>query len=276
VYRPLALFRRGFELSRAIFRDHRKILVVDGRIGFTGGINIADAWLPRDGSRPWRDDALAVVGPAVSELELVFARTWRALSNDRRRPLVRLGRASGRVYVLANRLQPRARRAIRGAYVRAARSAQRTIDLAAAYFLPGPRLLSALAGAARRGVRVRVIVPERSDMRVVDFACSSLLGKLLRAGVHVYLFQERILHSKTALFDERLVTIGSHNLDSLSWRFNLECNLVVEDEALGTIVARSFAADVAASRELSFEAWRDRPWWVRWLARFGALFRGVL
>jgi cardiolipin synthase len=275
LYRPLAPWRRGFDGSRAFFRDHRKILVVDSRIGFTGGINIADAWLPRDGARPWRDDALAVMGPAVTELEAVFARTWRVLVNDRERA-PRLGRPAGRVYVLANRLNPRARRAIRGAYLRATRSAKRTIDIAAAYFLPGPRLISALAGAARRGVRVRVIVPEKSDVRVVDLACSSLLGKLLSAGVRVYLYQERILHSKTALFDEQLVTIGSHNLDTLSWRFNLECNLVVEDDGFAAVVARSFADDIKACRELSFHEWRERPWWLRWLARLVAIFRAFL
>jgi cardiolipin synthase len=275
-YRPLAPWRRGFRFARLFFRDHRKILIVDGRAAFVGGINIAEAWQPAPGGEPpWRDDALAVEGPVVAELEGLFARTWRRLTRDRRVLVPRLGKPSGRVWMLANRVDPRARRGIRGAYA-AVRSARESVDLAVAYFLPGRLLLAALARAARRGVAVRLVVPEKSDVRLVDLACSSLLGTLLRAGVRVFLYQSRILHSKTAVVDRRWVTIGSHNLDALSWRFNLECNLAVDDEKLGAAVARSMELDVASARELTLEEWRGRPAWLRWLARFVALFRAFL
>jgi cardiolipin synthase A/B len=276
-YRPVAPWRRGFHFSRLFFRDHRKILIVDGRVGFVGGINLADPWLPQHDTDPaWRDDALAVEGPVMAELEGIFARTWRRLSRDRRIVVPRLERPHGRVWALANRVDPRARRGIRALYSTAARSAQSSIELAAAYFLPGRVLIAALQRAARRGVAVRVVVPEKSDVRLVDLACSSLLGKLLRAGVRVFLYRDRILHSKTAVFDRRLVTIGSHNLDALSWRFNLECNIAVDDRAFGAAVARSFELDVAGSRELTLDEWQRRPAWLRWLASFVALFRAFL
>lgn len=276
-YNPIAPWRRGFRAARLFFRDHRKILVVDGNWGWVGGINLAEPWQPVEGADPpWRDDALAVAGPVVAELEALFARTWRKLTRDRSVIVPRVDKPVGRVFMLANRIDPRARRGIRSAYVAAVRSARESVDLAIAYFLPGRVLLSALARAAKRGVSVRLVVPEKSDVRLVDLACSSLLGRLLRAGVRVHLYRGRVLHSKTAVVDRRWVTIGSHNLDALSWRFNLECNLAVVDEGLGAEVSRSMSADIADSRELTLEEWRARPWWLRWLSRFVAMFRAFL
>ena len=178
--------------------------------------------------------------------------------------------------MLTNQIVGRPDRAIRRVYLRGIREAQRSIAIASAYFLPGPVFLLALRQAAKRGVRVRVLVPARADVWLVTLAATSIVGRLLADGVEVYAYGGRVLHSKTAVFDERLVLVGSHNLDVLSWKFNLECDVSVEDAAFGAHAARSFDRDCADSTQLTLAAWRARPWRLRLLAWIVALFRTLL
>ena len=241
-FSPVAPWRRRFELSRIRFRDHRKNLIVDREIGFVGGINLGDAWAPLEGLG-WRDDAVEIRGHTALRIREAFLKVWKDLggtapaegdapSTDVVAP------KDARVRVLTNEIVGGPNRAIRRAYLEGIASAQRSIMIASAYFLPGAIFLFALRQAARRGVRVRVLVPARSDVWVVTLATSSILGRLLDDGVEVFAYSGRILHSKTAVFDERSVMIGSHNLDALSWKFNLECDVVVDDPAFAAHAAR--------------------------------------
>ncbi len=275
---PLSPFRRRLQTTGISFRDHRKILVVDGEIGFTGGINLADAWLlPGAPELSFRDDVVEVRGPVARELRAVFHEGWARCGGEDTASSPKVTRAAGaRVCTIANRFGRKPDRAIRRAYLLSVRRARRTIDIAAAYFLPGPRLLHALRQAARRGVRVRLLIPRRSDVLFVDLATSSITGHLLEAGVRVFAYTGRVLHSKTAVIDGKFATIGSHNLDARSWRLNLECNLAVADPGFAGLMEASFERDLAHADELGFEAWKRRPSWLRALGWVAALFRPVL
>ena len=274
-FSPIAPWRRGFRFGRIRSRDHRKNLVVDHEIGFAGGINLGDAWAPPEGPG-WRDDAIEIRGGAAQRIREAFFRVWADLGGT---PPARLGiaaRPGARVRVLTNEIVGGPDRAIRRAYLRRIRHAQTSIMIASAYFLPGPLFLFALRRAARRGVRVRVLVPGRSDVWVVALAARSIIGRLLRDGVEAFAYSGRLLHSKTAVFDERFATIGSHNGDARWWKCERECNAMGDDAAVGAHAARSFDVDCADAQALSLDAWRSRPWTLRLAAWFVALFRELL
>jgi cardiolipin synthase A/B len=248
-----------FRLERVERRDHRKLLVVDGQQGFTGGINLAAAWLPPDGGGAgWRDDAIEVRGDAAEELRSLFYRTWRKLTHEAApldvRPLTR--KRTRPVWVLAS--QWRTRRSIHREYVlRIGRSRDR-VDIANSYFVPDWRVRRALFAAVRRGVRVRVLVPLKSDVRVVQFAGEALFDTLLRNGVELWALPGTMLHAKSAIIDEAFTTVGSYNLDERSWHKNLEVNLAVEDRDFARHVRGWFERDLEIATRLDLTTWRER------------------
>lgn len=277
-YRPLTLAgpRSRHLLARMQHRNHRKSLIVDREVAFTGGINLCDDYAPRDeGGANWRDTHLRIEGPAALELQYFFLRTWRreggaALEEGRYVPDGR--RADGRVLILSSDLH-RERMSVRRAYLAAIRGARHRILITNAYFLPTLRLLLALAAAARDGVEVRVIVPGPTDVLAVRLASRSIYGRLLRAGVRIFEYRGRVLHAKTAVVDGRWATVGSSNLDSQSLRRNLEANAIVEDERFASALAAMFEEDLASSVEITtVELGRRSPLervgsWLAYLAR---------
>lgn len=269
IYNPISPLHPSFNLARLEQRDHRKVLVVDDRRGFTGGINLARQWLPAsEGGEAWRDDVIEVVGHAARELRTLFYKTWRRVGfhNFRRDPLGTITlptnvvplskRPTGRVYVLAS--QRKSRRNLRREYLSRLNRAERSIDIANSYFIPDRHVRSALYRAVLRGVRVRVLVPSKSDVLVVQYALEALYESLLRNGVAVYCLGGPMMHAKTAIIDERFVTIGSYNLDERSAK-NLEVNIAVEDRAFATHVREWFDKDLAGALELDLYEWRERP-----------------
>lgn len=266
-------------------RDHRKLLVVDGRTAFLGGINISESY--SSGSRAgsasvrktqasgagWRDTHVQIEGPVVAEFQKYFLDTWQRQSH---------GPLTGRNYF--PRLDRRGDEIVRAIASKADSPdapiyrtllsvidhAERNIHLTNAYFVPDPQLLQALAGAAQRGVDVQMILPSKTDSWAVFHAGRSHYAELLRAGVRLYERSGAILHSKTASVDGVWATIGSTNLDWRSFLHNDELNAVV----LGTDFARQmdamFAEDRAASRAVEPEQWARRSLFLRlqeWLAR---------
>jgi cardiolipin synthase len=276
-FSPISPLRRRFRFKALNHRDHRKILVVDEKIGVTGGMNIGDPWLPvEQGGEDWRDDAVEVRGPGVRDLRALFFETWR---REARTPppsgMRRLGRrVSGRLVVLANQHGPK--RNIRNAYLKGIRHAKERIDIANPYFLPGRMLLAAIRAARRRGVDVRILIPGISDVWVVSMAMSSIIGRLLECDVRVFAYQGRVLHAKTAIFDETLATIGTYNLDPRSRRYNRECNIAVYDAPFARAVRASFDQDLKSATEVSLAAWKARPLLHRFLAWLASLVRPIL
>jgi cardiolipin synthase len=277
-FSPISPLKRHFRARRIAYRDHRKVLVVDGAVGFAGGINIGELWAPPDAPESaWRDDAIEIRGPAVQGLRSAFQHVWRR--GGRVLPADGIDTSAApdpRVLILTNRVGNHPDRSIVRAYLLGLRRATESVDIANPYFLPGPRFLRAMRRAARRGVRVRLLVPLHSDVRIVSLAMNSLYGRLLADGVLVYAYKPRTLHAKTAVFDRRYTMIGSHNLDTVSWRFNLECDVVVDSAPFADVVHESFERDVADAEPLSLAIWRERPLSLRMLAWFAALFRSVL
>jgi cardiolipin synthase len=273
-YHSILPFDPSFRWDRVEQRDHRKLLVVDGRVGLTGGINLGLQWLPIDeGGEGWRDDMVQVQGEAAQEMRTLFYRTWRRISRILPpidlRPLAR--RRQRPVWVLAS--QRRHRRSIHREYLVRIAGARSTVDIANSYFVPDRSVRAALFRAVARGVRVRVLVPERSDVPVVQFAAEALYDTLLRHGVEIHAMPGPMMHSKSAIIDEKFVTIGSYNLDERSWRKNLEINLAVEDPAFGAHVARWFDSDLTRAQRVEIRTWRDRGFarrgveWVAWALR---------
>jgi cardiolipin synthase len=248
-----------FRLEHVELRDHRKMIIVDGEAGFIGGLNLALPWLPvAEGGGGWRDDVIEIRGPAVGELRTLFFRTWRKLTREP--PPVDVARLSRKhtrpVWVLAS--QWRARRSIHREYIVRIRKARGRIDIANSYFVPDRRVRTALFHAVRRNVEVRVLVPSKSDVPLVQFAAEALFDTLLRHGVRIWALPGTMLHSKTAIIDDTFTTVGSYNLDERSWRKNLEVNLAVEDAAFARHARAWFEHDLATSTRIELGGWRDR------------------
>ncbi len=265
-YNPIAPWRPRFALNQ---RDHRKILVVDGRIGFTGGLNISDDYAAvEDGGVGWHDMHCKIEGPAVTELARLFRRTWIRAGGDAfplieqraDESVVSLDTALARILGNEGR---RRRTPIRRVYLHAIRRAHKTIAITNAYFIPDRGIRRALVNAVRRGVQVRVVVPSRSDVPAVQWATRHLYARLLKAGVKVYEWTGRMVHAKTAVIDEVWSTIGSSNLDYRSLKVNLEVVAIIIDRTFGRRMAEQFVLDVAESDEIQLEVWRKRPWWHR-------------
>lgn len=267
-------------------RDHRKLLIVDGKVAFTGGLNISGTYarssLFRSRSPPanaaqlgWRDTEVMVEGPAVAAFQWVFLRTWSGQDAadlpDARYfpPPVRAGDKI--VRVLAS--DPGGQFEIYKAYSLAIQQARRSIHLTSAYFVPDPQTVAALAAAARRGVEVRIVVPGKSDLGLVFYAGRASYDALLAAGVHIHAMQLAILHAKTAVIDGSWSTVGSTNIDTRSFLHNSELNVVVLGDSFGAKMESAFREDLRDSIEITPQAWRARPFGERlreWLARIMA------
>ncbi len=250
-------------------RDHRKILVVDGKIGFTGGVNIAadyafSSLFRSEGERNrilgWRDTHVQLQGPAVANLQLLFLQTWAARSSQ---PLPNLNwfpplPVAGPELVRVIGSQPGGNFEIYKAYYLALAEAKKSVHLTMAYFAPDRGVLNAILGAARRGVDVHMIFPGVSDAPLVYYAARSYYQELLDAGVKISEFQDSVLHAKTAVIDGVWSTVGSANVDIRSFLHNTEVNLVVLGADFGRAMEAAFQEDLRNSKPIDRKAWGDR------------------
>jgi cardiolipin synthase A/B len=255
-------------------RDHRKILVVDGRIGFTGGVNIAQDYarssLFRSRGRAnaelgWRDTHIRIEGPAVAALQWLFLDAWtkqRAEDLPDREYFPPLPEAGNElVRVLAS--EPGSNHEIYKAYMLAMQQAKKSIHITVAYFVPDIQMIQALTDAARRGVDVSIVFPSVSDAGLVYYAARSFYSELLAAGVKIHEFQASVLHAKTAVIDNAWSTVGSANLDLRSFLHNTEVNVVVLGEEFGRRMETAFQEDLKNSVQISLEEWEKRPFFER-------------
>jgi cardiolipin synthase len=279
---PLVPWRARFRPEGLTRRDHRKILVVDGEVGFTGGINVADEWLPKeDGGAGWRDDMVRVQGPAVRGLVSMQRAAWRRAGGP---PLgdtpgfERGGRPHGtdQMVRILGESYLRNRRQISRAYVAEIERARERAWVENAYFVPDRRVRRALRRAAQRGVDVRIIVPGVCDVEFVRVASRATWGSLLSRGVRLFEYQRGVLHSKSAVIDGRWSTVGTFNLDYLSLRSNLEVNVAVLDARFGEQMEQSFELDLVDSKEVDVEAFRGRSLGSRALEQIAYRFRKLL
>ena len=276
-YRPVAPWRRRWGVWR---RDHRKVLVIDEEVGFVGGLNIADEYdQGTPAGRSWRDLHLRISGPAVASLAQLFVRTWNAECPHARRmqwhrPTIE-HRAGGVAISIVGNRETRHRSLIRHAFLYATRRARRTILLANPYFIPDRAVFLNLAHAAGRGVDVRLVVPARSDIRLIDLAARWAFPRLLRAGVRIAEWPG-MMHAKAATVDGSWSTVGSYNFDRRSLRFNLEVTANVYDRGLGGIMEARLLDDFARAREITVEELDARPFVDRLLSSIAYRLRSFL
>jgi cardiolipin synthase len=251
------------------FRDHRKILVVDRRVAFTGGMNIGEEYgsaaLPSGGGsasgevKIWRDSHARVEGTAAWEMAVVFEEGWRhAGGAPLGLPSITLEpRPGARVLVLDSR-SGRGAKEVASLFAAIAGAARRTLWITTAYFAPRKRALDILGAAARRGVDVRLLVPGLSDVPLVRHAGHGSFASLLARGVRVFEYQAATLHAKTVVADGLLSVVGSSNLDMRSFEANAECNYVILDSEAAGRLAAQYETDLANSVEITRGGWRKR------------------
>lgn len=277
-FNPISPWRRRFRLSH---RDHRKIIVVDDRVGFTGGLNIADDYAAvEDGGVGWHDMHCRVTGPIVSDLARMFRRTWIRCGGAVYPPPPpppgdRAGAGDAFVRLLDN-TRRRQRTTVRRAYLHVINAARRLVLIQNAYFLPDRGLRRALAKAVARGVDVRVMVPGHSDVKLVQWAALYVLRRLVARGVKIFLWRGVMMHAKTATVDALWSTIGSYNFDAQSRFNNLEITVEILDAAVGQTLATSFERDIANADPFDEQAWRRLPWWRKALAWIAYRLRRLL
>jgi cardiolipin synthase len=258
-------------------RTHRKLLIVDGRIGFMGGMCIDDNWLGDANVKDlWRETMVRVEGPAVRQMQAVFAQNWLQttasllLGEDYFPKLPKAGSSIAHCYKSGPDEGPEVARL---GYLFAIASARKSIELSHAYFVPDDLAITLLLEAVARGVRIRVIVPAINDSKLGRSASRSRWGKLLAAGAEFYLFQPAMYHCKTMIIDDVLVTVGSANFDNRSFSINDEVTLTVLDPAVAADHLRVFADDLKKSRRLTQAEFAARPFYIKIIDHFAGMFR---
>jgi cardiolipin synthase A/B len=265
-FRPLS----PFALDRVNYRNHRRILVVDGRVGITGGSGTSGKW-GGNGKKEdhWRDTDVLVEGPVVEQLQGAFAENWLEATG------IALGggdyfpspiESKGEVAAQAVRSSPEGgSAAMYTMFLLAMASAQRSIYITNPYFLPNEKMIDTLIQTATKGVRVVLLLPGAIDHNLVREASRSEFGRLLKAGIEIYEYRPALLHAKTMVIDSRWATVGSTNLDRRSFALNEEINLVVYNEVVAQRLERTFQDDLSRSRRVTYEDWRGRGIWSRFL-----------
>ncbi len=264
--------KRGWDINQ---RDHRKLLVVDGSVAFTGGVNISKVYgkssflqsrrkqaLPANADEAaWRDTHMQIEGPAVTEFQKLFLGTWlrqtgRILQDAQYFPLLK---PQGKALVRAIGDTPdQADFTIYKTYISAFVHADKTIHLTMAYFIPDRQVVDAICDAARRGIDVRIIFPSLTDVGITLYAARSYYDSLLDAGVRIYERNSAVLHAKTAVVDGVWSTIGSTNLDMRSFLYNDEINAVILDVDFAEKMEELFQRDLRESTEIIVDTWKHR------------------
>jgi cardiolipin synthase len=255
---------RWYSLARINNRTHRKVLIIDGHTGFTGGVGIADQWSGHaQDPDHWRDMHFRVQGPVVGQMQAAFLDNWikttgNVLHGDGYFPnLQEAGKLDMQVFISS---PSGGSASMRLMYLAAITAADRSIDIAAAYFIPDRLMTEELVKVRQRGVRIRVLVPDKhTDSQIVRIVSRREWGPLLESGVEIYEFEPTMLHTKMLIFDGFMVSVGSTNFDTRSFELNDEASLNVYDATFATEMTRLFEADLSRATRYRLENWRSRP-----------------
>ena len=259
-YRPL----RWYNISRINNRTHRKLLVVDGKIGFTGGVGIADQWTGHaQDPDHWREAHFRVEGPVVAQMQAAFNDNWIKTTGELLNgpgyfpPLLPAGDMDAHLFIAS---PAGGSESMHLMYLMSIAAAEQSIDLAASYFVPDELIIQALIAARQRGVRIRVLVPgEHIDSQAVRLASKALWGKLLESGVEVYEYGPTMLHVKLLVVDRELVSVGSTNFDIRSFQLNDEASLNIYNPAFAERMTAVFEADLLKAKPYTHTMWTQRP-----------------
>ncbi|MEO5844917.1 MAG: phospholipase D-like domain-containing protein, partial [Caldimonas sp.] len=269
-------------LGRLNNRTHRKLLVVDGRVGFTGGVGIAEQW-SGDAQDPkhWRDTHFQVEGPVVAQMQSVFMDNWikttgAVLHGADHFPAIAPLSGGGMAQVFSS--SPSGGSAsMELMYLMSITAAKRTIRLSSSYFVPNELAIKTMVEALKRGVKLQIITPgEHIDTDTVRAASRARWGDLLAAGAEIHEYQPTMYHCKVMIVDEFMVSTGSTNFDDRSFRLNDEANLNIYDKAFAAEQVAIFAADLAKSRRVTLAQWQERPFKEKLLERAASLLGSQL
>ena len=277
---PFLPFRFGRFLRSVNYRNHRKIIVIDGTVAFTGGINISDKYLKGDKTLgKWHDMHLRIKGPVVEDLDNVFLQDWELVSEQQieaqKRTKAKNFSGSSIVQIVSTGPDDDFS-AIEQTYFSIINSAKNYLYIVNPYIIPGPAILTALDTAAISGVDVRLLVSENNDSQLVNWSVRSYFENLLRAGVKIYLFPDGFLHSKIMISDDAIASVGTANIDIRSFEQNYEVNAIVYDANFVKTLKEDFLVDCNLSNQLTFEVHMKRPWLDRLKEGFAKIFSPVL
>ncbi len=270
-----------WKLARLNNRTHRKLLIVDGKVGFTGGVGIADQWRGNAlNDKQWRDTHFRVEGPVVGQMQAVFTDNWTKATGvvlDGAAyfpPLPAVGSMPAQMFSSS---PTGGSASMHLMYLMAITAARTSIDLSASYFVPDELAIRALSAAAKRGVKVRIIVPGKEiDAGIVRLASRERWGDMLKAGVEIAEFQPTMYHVKALIVDALMVSVGSTNFDNRSFSINDEANLNVLDADFARAQVDVFDDDWKKARRMTLSAWNKRSWTEKIGGEFAALFGSQL
>jgi cardiolipin synthase len=276
-YHPI----RWYNLDRINNRTHRKLLVVDGRIGFTGGVGIADEWLGNaEDPDHWRDNHYRVEGPVVAQMQAAFTDNWmktrsRVLHGDNYfPPLEEAGQCHAQMFRSSRSEGSESARLL---FLFSMAAARRTLYIGSAYFVPDDLAVQTLIDAKERGVQVEILIPGRHiDTKVTRRASRSRWGKLLEAGIEIWEYQPTMFHCKLMVVDECWTSVGSTNFDNRSFRLNDEANLNVLDRSFAERQIEIFQRDKKRAKLITLEEWRRRPFSEKVIEHAAGLLRSQL
>ncbi|MET4578855.1 cardiolipin synthase [Ottowia thiooxydans] len=268
-YRPL----KWYNLGRMNNRTHRKLLVVDGRVAFTGGVGIADQWEGQaQDPDHWRDVHFRLDGPAAAQFQAAFNDNWikatgEVLNDEEFFPrLSPAGDVDAHLFISSPASGSESMHLM---YLLAIAAAAESIDLQASYFVPDELIIKALTEARSRGVKIRILVPgEHIDSETVRFASKASWGPMLQAGIKIYEYEPTMMHNKVLIVDKEMVSVGSTNFDVRSFRLNDEASLNIYDAAFAEKMTRMFEEDLKHTHLYTFETWAARPLKDKLIERF--------
>jgi cardiolipin synthase len=272
--------------NRLNYRNHRKIIVIDGVTAFVGGINVSDRYI-NDATDPgklfWRDTHLRIDGPGVQYLQYLFLCDWNFCANDRLQPSAlffpppsSLSFKSNKVVQIAASGPDSDMPTILFSLLQAINLATEEILITTPYFIPGESLLDALVVAALGGVNVKLLVPGVSDSMLVNTAARSYYDDLLKAGVEIYLYHKGFVHAKTLVADRKIAIVGTANMDYRSFDLNFEVNAIVYDNSVAGELADVFYKDIEDAEKIDTATWEDRAAWKQLLEKTARLVSPLL
>jgi len=251
------------KFSKANYRDHRKIVVIDGRIGYVGGINVADRYVNKTGQKNWRDTHLKIEGNAVHSLQIAFLLNWYYASNEKlnfdKFLFPEIKTESNKCVQIAGSGPDSDWASIMQAFFVAINSATKRVWITSPYFIPNEPVLTAIKTAALSGIDVQIIFPYTADSKIVHYASMSYMKEVLEAGVKVHLYTNGFIHAKTLLVDDVFSSIGTANMDYRSFDQNYEINAMVYSESFANELATQFLIDVEQCVPLQLSRWDQRP-----------------
>lgn len=262
-----------------IYRNHKKLIIIDGVRAFIGSFNIADEYFGyfKNKKMPWRDLGILMEGPIVNVLLERFTESWKRWKG---KPIIEISPSpivsAGVRVIPIFASSAKARRRMKGLFIHSIENSKESILLTTAYFLPSKRMLKAFERASSKGIDLKILLPGKSDVKTIYFASRAYYKKLLNAGVKIYNFQGNVLHAKTSVFDSQWSIIGSTNLDFQSLRRNEESNVGILDKEFGRKMTETFMNDLQKSFEIDSVLWNKRPFYQKILEQISLIMMKIV